>query len=80
MITTKPATAPEQKPSTLGLPFTTHSAMGQTKDATAVASVNNSNSGDPKSGHPSIVCRNSAGHVPKTYHVPAAAAQIMPTV
>src|SRR6267143_3303471 len=39
VITTNPATAPEQKPSTLGLPFVTHSAMGQTKEATAVASV-----------------------------------------
>src|SRR5580698_11401468 len=39
VITTSPATAPEQKPSTLGLPRVTHSAMGQTKEATAVASV-----------------------------------------
>src|SRR5712692_11903630 len=39
VITTNPATAPEQKPSTLGLPLTTHSAMGQTKEATAVARV-----------------------------------------
>src|SRR5882724_11093438 len=39
VMTTSPATAPEQKPSTLGLPRTIHSASGQTKDATAVASV-----------------------------------------
>src|SRR5208282_1658562 len=39
VITTKPATAPEQKPRTLGLPRTIHSAIGQTKEATAVASV-----------------------------------------
>src|SRR5882724_1115404 len=39
VMTTKPATAPEQKPSTLGLPLTSHSAIGQTKDATAVAIV-----------------------------------------
>src|SRR5438270_13183583 len=39
VITTRPATAPEQKPSTLGLPRTIHSAIGQTKEATAVASV-----------------------------------------
>src|SRR6266487_1231758 len=39
VITTKPATAPEQNPRTLGLPRVTHSAIGQTKDATAVASV-----------------------------------------
>src|SRR5215469_12962420 len=39
VITTRPATAPEQKPSTLGLPLTIHSAMGQTKEATAVARV-----------------------------------------
>src|SRR5580698_243879 len=39
VITTSPATAPEQKPSTLGLPRVTHSAIGQTKEATAVASV-----------------------------------------
>jgi hypothetical protein len=35
----QPATAPEQKPSTLGLPRTIHSIIGQTKEATAVASV-----------------------------------------
>src|SRR5580700_10184792 len=39
VMTTKPATAPEQKPNTLGLPRVIHSAMGQTKDATAVARV-----------------------------------------
>src|SRR2546430_7256829 len=39
VITTRPATAPEQKPSTLGLPLVSHSATGQTKEATAVASV-----------------------------------------
>src|SRR5579872_6775861 len=39
VITTRPATAPEQKPSTLGAPFTSHSAIGQTNDATAVANV-----------------------------------------
>src|SRR5258706_12371459 len=39
VITTRPATAPEQKPSTLGLPRTSHSAIGHTKEATAVASV-----------------------------------------
>src|SRR5258708_27943140 len=39
VITTRPATAPEQKPSTLGLPRVIHSASGQTNEATAVASV-----------------------------------------
>src|SRR5206468_2470577 len=39
VMTTRPATAPEQKPSTLGLPRVIHSANGQTKDATAVARV-----------------------------------------
>src|SRR5215475_14705062 len=39
VITTNPATAPEQKPSTLGLPRKIHSAIGHTKEATAVASV-----------------------------------------
>src|SRR5947208_9684387 len=39
VTTTNPATAPEQKPSTLGLPLSIHSAMGQTNDATAVAIV-----------------------------------------
>src|SRR5947207_12462 len=39
VITTRPATAPEQKPSTVGLPRVSHSSAGQTVDATAVASV-----------------------------------------
>src|SRR5215467_7726564 len=39
VMTTRPATAPEQKPRTLGLPLSIHSAIGQTNDATAVASV-----------------------------------------
>src|SRR6185436_8289606 len=39
VITTRPATAPEQKPSTLGLPLTRYSSIGQTKLATAVAIV-----------------------------------------
>src|SRR5437773_12121444 len=39
VMTTSPATAPEQKPSTLGLPLSIHSAMGQTKEAMAVANV-----------------------------------------
>src|SRR5882762_8037163 len=39
VITTSPATAPEQKPSMLGLPLVSHSAIGQTKEATAVAIV-----------------------------------------
>src|ERR1043166_7271330 len=39
VMTTRPATAPEQKPRMLGLPLTSHSAIGQTKDATAVARV-----------------------------------------
>src|SRR5437899_11091515 len=39
VITTNPATAPEQKPRMLGLPLTIHSASGQTKEATAVARV-----------------------------------------
>src|SRR4051794_29384182 len=39
VITTNPATAPEQNPSTLGLPFRSHSAIGHTKEATAVARV-----------------------------------------
>src|SRR5438477_6542415 len=39
VITTKPATAPEQKPRMLGLPLTSHSVIGQTKEATAVAIV-----------------------------------------
>src|SRR4249920_2402364 len=39
VITTRPATAPEQNPRTLGLPLSSHSAIGQTKEATAVAKV-----------------------------------------
>src|SRR5580765_1578192 len=39
VITTSPATAPEQKPSTLGLPLSIHSAIGHTNEAIAVASV-----------------------------------------
>src|SRR2546425_2749007 len=39
VMTTRPATAPEQKPRMLGLPLTIHSASGQTKEATAVARV-----------------------------------------
>ena len=39
VMTTKPATAPEQKPSTLGLPRTIHSIIGQINEATAVARV-----------------------------------------
>src|ERR1700704_2468815 len=39
VITTRPATAPEQKPSTLGLPLPSHSISGHTNEATAVASV-----------------------------------------
>src|ERR1041385_6609747 len=39
VITTRPATAPEQKPSTVGLPRVIHSSAGQTVHATAVASV-----------------------------------------
>src|SRR6266513_1876211 len=39
VITTRPATAPEQKPRILGLPLTAYSAMAQTKEATAVANV-----------------------------------------
>src|SRR5882724_12710211 len=39
VITTNPATAPEQKPSTLGFPRVNHSAIGQTNEATAVAIV-----------------------------------------
>src|SRR5579863_4219405 len=39
VMTTSPATAPEQKPRTLGLPRTIHSAIGQVNEATAVASV-----------------------------------------
>src|SRR5436189_6360614 len=39
VMTTNPATAPEQKPSTLGLPRVIHSALGQTTEATAIASA-----------------------------------------
>src|ERR1700721_1383200 len=39
VITTRPATAPEQKPNTLGLPPTSHSTTGHTNEATAVAMV-----------------------------------------
>src|SRR5258706_1512949 len=39
VITTSPAKAPEQKPRMLGLPLNNHSAIGQTNEATAVASV-----------------------------------------
>src|SRR5499427_5318772 len=39
VMTTRPATAPEQNPRTLGLPLISHSIIGQTKEATAVASV-----------------------------------------
>ena len=39
VITTRPATAPEQKPSTVGLPRVIHSSSGHTQHAMAVASV-----------------------------------------
>src|SRR4249920_377338 len=39
VITTRPATAPEQKPRMVGLPRVTHSRAGHTAQATAVASV-----------------------------------------
>src|SRR5690349_23374774 len=39
VITTSPATAPEQKPRILGLPLMRYSAMAHTNEATAVASV-----------------------------------------
>ncbi len=39
MITTKPATIPEQKPRTVGLPRVIHSSKGQVKPATAAESV-----------------------------------------
>src|SRR6185295_14416611 len=39
VMTTSPATAPEQNPSTLGFPRRIHSAIGQTREATAVARV-----------------------------------------
>src|SRR6266566_638766 len=38
-MTTSPATAPEQNPSTLGLPRSAYSSMAQVNEATAVASV-----------------------------------------
>src|SRR5277367_652918 len=38
-MTTSPATAPEQKPTTVALPLRKYSTVGQTKDAIAVASV-----------------------------------------
>src|ERR1051325_522696 len=39
VITTSPATAPEQKPRMLGLPLTRYSAIAQAKEPTAVARV-----------------------------------------
>src|SRR6267143_3348665 len=39
VITTSPATAPEQNPRTLGLPRNAYSAIAQANDATAVAMV-----------------------------------------
>src|SRR6201993_3151387 len=39
VMTTRPATAPEQKPSTLGLPRSAYSSMAHVNEATAVASV-----------------------------------------
>src|SRR5262245_37536768 len=39
VITTSPATAPEQKPRMLGLPRSTYSAIAHENEATAVASV-----------------------------------------
>src|SRR5437763_7887524 len=39
VMTTSPPTAPEQKPSTLGLPRNSHSSPAQLEDATAVARV-----------------------------------------
>src|SRR5690242_1504221 len=38
-MTTNPATAPEQNPSTLGFPRSTYSSIAQVNDATAVARV-----------------------------------------
>src|SRR5262245_40631590 len=38
-MTTRPATAPEQKPRMLGLPLKIHSATAHVKEATAVAIV-----------------------------------------
>src|SRR4030095_1946853 len=39
VITTRPPTAPEQNPSTLGLPRRAYSSIAQVNEATAVASV-----------------------------------------
>src|SRR5687767_2657605 len=39
VMTTRPATTPEQKPSTVGLPRVIHSSSGQTAQATAAARV-----------------------------------------
>src|SRR6266542_1664259 len=39
VITTRPATAPEQKPRMLGLPLTAHSVIAQANEPTAVAMV-----------------------------------------
>ena len=39
VMTTNPATMPEQKPSTLGLPRSTHSAEAQTKPAMEAQSI-----------------------------------------
>src|SRR5213075_3489059 len=39
VITTSPATAPEQNPSTLGLPRNAYSSIAHVNEATAVASV-----------------------------------------
>src|ERR1051326_6517418 len=39
VITTKPATAPEQKPITVGLPRSAYSTIAQVNEATAVARV-----------------------------------------
>src|SRR6266545_3464462 len=39
VMTTRPATTPEQKPSTVGLPRVTHSRAGHTDAAIAAASV-----------------------------------------
>src|SRR5947207_14707929 len=39
VITTRPPTAPEQNPSTLGLPRSAYSSIAQVNEATEVASV-----------------------------------------
>src|SRR5882762_7307121 len=39
VMTTRPATAPEQKPTTVALPLRKYSIVGQTNEAMAVASV-----------------------------------------